>query len=350
ATYMSDANLAAMAGIDKTIQLRPGIEINYQGDLTIKDTWNFAETDFSGLPKWRYGANADVAGNLVISASGKLTVANSISDAYVDGFFGPSLQKGNSWSYQLTAGADTHSADNFAIINTVGNNLELKGTAANPVTIRTGNGDIKLAAGGDVVFQSQYATVYNAGRPADTNPNGSLDKYLFSDDYIVLFNAQYAVDGGDLVIKADNNIQGAVSDQFITEWLARVGNWGSNSPLNDPADSRIPTAWGVDVSSFRQNVGSFGGGKVNVSAGGDINDLSVMLPSTGKQVGKIDQTIDPVTGLPVTNSNGGPKFLTNEVEVAGGGQMTVTAGGDVNGGTYMLGRGLGSISADGQIT
>jgi|GEM_PF-513720 len=349
--YMSDGHIKAVKdAIDSHILLRPGIEIDYQGDLKVKDTWDFAQNDFLGLPQWRYGGKNDITGNLVISATGSLAIAASISDAYVEGVFGPALQGGNSWSYQLAAGADLGGADNFATINAVGHNLEIQGSANNPVSVRTGIGDIKLAAGGDVIFKNQYSTVYNSGRPSETNPYGSLENYLSSNDYIVLSNAQYAVDGGDLVIKADNNVQGAVSNQFITEWLVRVGDWGSNIPLNDPADSRTATAWGVDVGGFRQNVGSFGGGTVNVSAGGNINNLSVMMPSTGKQIGKVDHRIDPNTGLEVTNSNGSPKFLTNDVLVAGGGQMSVQAGGNISGGAYLLGKGDGSLSADGQIT
>jgi len=331
-SYMSAANIQKTTDtIDSKISLRAGIDIAYEGDLTVKDSWDFMQ--------WRYGD--DLTGNLVINASGKLTVANSLTDAYAPGIFGqPALQGGNSWSYQLAAGADLTSADNFATINVAGNNLELQGTRNNPVVIRTGIGDIKLAAGGDVVFKNQYAAVYSAGRPTATDPKGTLGDYLnnFSSEYFTLFNSEYAVDGGNVIIKAENNIQGVVSDQFITPWLLRSGNWGSET---DP-ELRKATAWGVDITEFGQNVGSFGGGAVTVQAGGNVTDLSVMMPSTGKQVGKI------VEG--VTKSDGfNPIFENNDVEIGGGGQLNVKAGGDIAGGAYLLGKGEGSISADGRI-
>ncbi|WP_366904439.1 filamentous haemagglutinin family protein [Methylovulum sp.] len=335
--YMTAANMQQVNDqIDSKIQLRAGVEIDYTGNLTVKDKWDFQE--------WRYGD--DIAGNLVMSATGKLTIANSISDAYkrgFDAFFNQVdiLQGGNSWSYQLTAGADLHSADNFATINNSGHNLEIQGAKNAPVTVRTGVGDIKLAAGGDIIFKNQYATVYSAGKPTETQRYGVLGDYLTTTDYASLVDAEYAVDGGDLVFKADNNIQGAVSDQFISEWLVRVGDWGSSRPLNDATDSRIATAWGVNVNTFRQNVGLFGGGKVDINAGGNINNLSVMMPTTGKQIGTLAGG---------NNSSGAPKFSHNVVDVKGGGQLLVKAGGDIAGGAYFLGKGDGNISADGQVT
>ncbi len=329
AAYM-DANLTKINAIDKGIQLRAGVDIAYEGDLKIKDTWDFVD--------WRYGN--DLAGNLVIRASGKLTVANSLTDAYrVGDFDQPKLQGGNSWSYQLVAGADMQGADDFATINTAGNDLLLQSSQNNPITIRTGVGDIKLAAGGDVVFKDQYATVYSAGRPTETKRYGSLGDYLNDpvSEYFTLFNTEYAVDGGDVTIKADNSIQGAVSDQFLTTWLLRSGDWGSNIDPN----TRTATAWGVDVSQFQQNVGNFGGGTVTVTAGQNINDLSVMMPSTGKQKGDV---------FPGQTKDGfNPIFDNNDVDVAGGGQMTVKAGGDIAGGAYLLGKGDGHLSANGQI-
>ncbi|MDD5272725.1 MAG: filamentous hemagglutinin family protein, partial [Methylovulum sp.] len=324
ANYMSAANIAKVSSsIDSTIQLRPDVEIDYSGDLKVGSAWDFAT--------WRYGNG--VAGNLQISASGQLTVAAPITDGYEDGFdsnFNPIvvLQNGNSWSYQLTAGADAGSADRAATINNVANDLVLS------QSVHTGVGDIKLAAGGDVLFTNKNATVYTGGKQTDTDPYGSLiSDYLGNSDYNTLSGAEYGVDGGKVVISADHNIQGANSSQFLTDWLVSTGNSTSN----------IATAWGVIAGNFKQNIGSFGGGDVSVNAGGNINDLSVMMPSTGKQIA-------PATAG--TNDSGQtiPIFTSNEVQVQGGGQLSVHASGDIAGGAYLLGKGAGAISADGQIT
>ncbi|MBT9097410.1 filamentous hemagglutinin family protein [Methylovulum psychrotolerans] len=352
--YMSATNMAQVANLIHGATLRPGVEIDYDGALTVQDTWDFAT--------WRYGN--DVAGNLVINASGKLTVANSITDGYVqqsnailgfidlgNGELGDPyvLQAGNSWSYQLAAGADLGSADNFATINNAAHSLDIAGHKDHPVTIRTGVGDIKLAAGGDIIFENKYgnSTVYTGGTLSDTNPYGSLDNgspdasLLSNPAYANLAAADYGVNGGDIVMATENNIVNQLdlskpnNQQFLTNWLVRVGDWGS------VASTKIATAWGVNVNNFHQNVGSFGGGNVTINAGKNISDLSVMMPSTGKQVGKITGFADDgVT----------PVFANNAVEIGGGGQMAIHAGGNVAGGAYLLGKGIGSISADGEIT
>jgi hypothetical protein len=113
------------------------------------------------------------------------------------------------------------------------------------------------------------------------------------------------------------------SSQFLHPWLLSQGTNAISSR------NKSLTAWSVDASKFEQNIGSFGGGKVNIGASGNINDLSVMMPTTGKQTG---------TG-----------FEDNKVEVQGGGQMRVHALGDISGGAYFLGKGEGSITAEGEI-
>jgi len=330
--YMTDANRQKVSNeLGGNIQLRAGLEIDYNGDLTLQDKWDFAD--------WRYG---NLPGNLVISASGKLSLNNSISDGFKDdpiSFQPDVLQAGNSWSYQLASGADLSSADSFATIKAAGDDLK---TGAKDLVIdavvRTGTGDIKLASGGNIIFKNELATVYNAGRPSDTNPYGTLSEYART-NYI---NAEYPVAGGDLVFKSDNNIQGAVSSQFITEWLPRIGDWGDATELA-PGDSRTPTAWGISVAGFRQNIGSFGGGKVDISASGNIGNLSVMMPTTGKQVGK------PYADGSNNSATGFPNYQTNEVEINGGGELKVNAGIDIAGGAYFLGKGEGTISAGGEI-
>ena len=54
----------------------------------------------------RFGENADIAGSLVIRTGGNLTINNSLTDGQ--------SQTGDSWSFQLVAGADETSADTFA--------------------------------------------------------------------------------------------------------------------------------------------------------------------------------------------------------------------------------------------
>lgn len=210
------------------------------------------------------------------------------------------------------------------------------------VTVRTGTGDINLAAGANIIFKNQSATVYNTGRPDVTDRYGSLGV-----DYGSVLggtaNVEYPIAGGDMVLKATHTIQGAVSDQFISAWLPRIGDWG-DSTLIDDGNSKTVSAWGVIATEFAQNIGSFGGGNVTVTAGDTIHDLSVMMPTTGKQIGTAyaDGSINPNTNM--------PNFTTNAVQINGGGTLQLNAGHDIAGGAYLLGQGMATLNAGGAIT
>ncbi|MDT4329365.1 filamentous hemagglutinin family protein [Methylomonas sp. MED-D] len=187
------------------------------------------------------------------------------------------------------------------------------------------------------------ASIYSAGTTTQVAPYGTL-----SDRAVALFAySEYPVDGGNVGLAAAGNIQGTVSNNNYNDWLLRIGQW------SDQAQEK-PTAWGVALGYipgaasntqpgkapmplFQQNVGAFGGGAVKVTAGGDINDLEVVMPTTGKQVG---------------DANGSPNlsgFNSNQVEVGGGGTLAIQAGGNVNGGVFYVGQGEGSLSAGGSI-
>lgn len=305
--YMTAAsqNVAALGG---GIQLRPGIEVDYSGDLALATAWDLGAA--------RYGQD-NVPGTVTIRSTSNLNINNSLTD----GFSGGALQSGESWSMQLVAGADTHSADRLA--TSTSGNL----TIGHNASVHTGSGDIKAVAGGDIVFTDQTSTIYNAGRTDPTNPKGTLDGIQPAESMNILAG-EYPMAGGDLTLRAGHAIKGAVSDQFLLPWMYRQGSF-------DPTLQAIGlppgdlTAWSVDPGQFQQNVGSFGGGKVSISAAGNIDDLSVMLPTTGKQMSTT--------------------FADNSVIVGGGGQLDMKAGGDISGGAVLLGKGEGEIVAGGQV-
>jgi hypothetical protein len=404
--YMSRANVA---NVSEDLVLRPSIAIKVNGDVTLKNDWDFAD--------WRYNGQA---GSLTVNASGTVTLASSVSDGFAsDG----SLLSGQSWSYQWVAGADLTSANPVAtiaaknlligkdapvavvdefgtpqinyddqLIDEFGSPIydafgtpiynHLYSNAPQPllntdgypipdpnnpvydefgspvydglgnqifyyrydsaVSVRTGTGDITLVAGADINFKNQFASVYNAGRPDDTNRYGSLG-LDYGSNLGNAANVEYPIAGGDMLIKATGNITGAATDQFISAWQPRIGNGGEEGERTE-GNSLTPSAWGVIAGAFKQNIGSFGGGKVQISADGSINDLSVMMPTTGKQIGTAyaDGSINPNTNM--------PNFSENKVEVNGGGELHINAGGNIAGGAYLLGKGSGEINAGGSIT
>lgn len=308
-TYMTAAAQNVATSLGSGTRLRPGVEIDYTGDLNLATVWDFASQ--------RFGQNNDTPGALVIRASDSLTVTSDIKDGFdASGI----LQNGDSWSFQLTSGADLSSADKSATL--AAKNLTIGPNAS----VHTGSGDIKLASGGDFVLTDQASTVFSAGRADVNNPYGTdgiID--LPSGQQVV---GEYPIDGGDLSIRADGKIKGAISNQFfndnqfINQWLVRQGG--------DNGLDAFPTAWAVSINAgqFEQNIGSFGGGKVDIAAGDNIDDLSVMMPTTGKQLGN---------------------FTNSVLEIIGGGKLSVKAGKDITGGAYYLGKGEGIITAGGEI-
>lgn len=354
AAYMTAQTMQNVAALAPGLQLLAGVEIDYDGNLALQDSWDLAD--------WRYGNLADgnvwndTPGRLVIKTSGDFNVNQSLSDGFKTELFRypaatgtgtntarivDKLQGGESWSYNIVAGAAGGSADFNAVAGSGGLNI------AENTVIRTGSGDMWIGAAGDISFAAGSASVYNAGRPTETTPFGN-----FKDRFIgTAFYTEYPVDGGDLTLAAGGNINGAVTDNNFNNWLLRIGNWTADG---SHAQER-PTAWGValgyittgggnnvakgNAPFFQQNVGSFGGGNVNVVAGGSISNLDVMMPTTGKQIGTPNNTDN-------TNPN---RFYTNEVQVSGGGTMQVNAGADIVGGNYYLGKGSGAIAAGGKI-
>jgi hypothetical protein len=323
------------------------VEIDYDGTLTLNNKWDLAD--------WRYNNNA---GDLVIRASGGLTMAQSLTDGFKDVSEITStdlngvtttvvmdvvdkLQSGNSWSYTLVAGADLSGAD----MNLASHNNDL--VIGSGITVRTGSGDMVLTAGRDIKFTDGSSSVYNAGRPTDIAPYGSL-----SSEFLQGFlYSEFPVAGGELSLTAGGNINGVKGNSYFNDWLLRIGK---TTTANFEATPNTPTVWGValgylpttdsnpatsDHRLFQQNIGSFGGGNVSINAKGNISNLDVMMPTTGKQIG----TKSTISGASDVD------YDTNQVQINGGGTMQVKAGGDIAGGTYFLGKGTGSLLADGEI-
>ncbi|MEQ1544767.1 filamentous haemagglutinin family protein [Methyloglobulus sp.] len=386
---------ASVLNVSKDLRLRPSLEINYTGDLALKDKWDFID--------WRYGGKGkEVPGTLAVNVSGNFTLQNSLTDGFrteteiksVDYNDNGNLihltnktvnkdilQTNDSWSYQLTAGADLGGADNTAV-NRLSKNIKLTAKAAvgqiDPLNqnldllttvVRTGTGTIDLTASGDVVFDggpvldaagnpiddpSIYGipsapidgpivfntAVYTAGKAEAGQRYGTLSGVAVATKY----PGEFPSAGGDLTINAGHDIKGALTqDAFIRNvrietnrnLLIRQGSTG-DPVTGSPATS---TAWGVNFADFAQNVGAFGGGHVAINAGKNIDDLGVTMPTTGKQIGQLQNPDDPSQG-----------FVTNALQIDGGGELQVNAGGDIAGGVYYLGQGRGALNAEGAIT
>ena len=317
-----------------SFHLLPGIEIvtdTSAADLTLANTWD--------LSRWRFNGEAGV---LTLRAAGNLDFTRSLSDGF-DGVADltsnalPVLRTDDSWSYRLVAGADTASADLMATAsNQTTGNLSVSpgipgvGTGrARLVAIRTGTGSIDIAAAGDVTLGNRASVIYTAGR--DTQ-----DGIRLGSGKGTLENRPYPLQGGDISVRAGGSVRGVSPDlrgdlnaygtQLFTQWLYRQGAADETAT----GSTRRATGWTVAFERFEQGIGALGGGNVSVDAGGTLDNLAVSIPSIGMQVG-------------------GTTAETSDVRVVGGGDLTVHAGDDIQGGLYFVGRGDANIRSDASV-
>ncbi len=328
--YMANTGAITSAlgmGGDARFALLPGIELRGSGDMSLDSGWD--------LLGWRFGGEP---GLLTLRAAGNLSLNQSLSDGFgtqnIGGMVTDTnyLQEDRSWAYRLVAGADLTAADPLAW-NGGSGDLSI----AASTRIRTGTGDIELAAGGRLTLAADTSVLYTAGRAESIDRWGGGDLSGFPGLAYFAIPGEYPVDGGDIRAQVGGGIQGAVTHQFVTDWQYRIGG------------GVTPTAWAVTFNDpaisgrnhlFRENIGALGGGDVSIHAGGDIRDLSVMIPTTGKQQNQTRLNFSSFA-LELT----GP----NDVLVQGGGKLELSADGDVTGGSYYLGRGQARIDAGGRI-
>jgi Filamentous haemagglutinin family outer membrane protein len=177
--------------------------------------------------------------------------------------------------------------------------------------------------------------IYTAGAPATGAPLGSFQGVLVSNgsaygSYDLLETTAVNPEGaGDISIHAQNDITGVESvtgnnsnpngpgfgsSQFWWQWMetGNVFNFAGQM-----------TQSSINFGAFDQGIMSVGG-NVAVSAGGNITNLAVSLPTTW-YLGN---------GQPVT---------------VGGGNLTVTAGGSILSGDYFVANGTGTLTAGGLI-
>jgi len=325
AAYMANANtIKSRLGMnnDPRFHLRSGLEVVSSADLLVSDDWDFSARDSAGNLRWRYG---DDSGVLTLRAAKELVFKKSLMDGIetdVETQLSGQLMTGEAWSYRLVAGADLNSADVLALNKGQGKLVLDKG-----VQIYTGSGDIELASGGDLDFADSTVAVFSAGSSAG---HGTLEG-----DWLSFFSGAYPVRGGDITLTVAGNIHGAGTEQLISDWLHRMGNFGGDLTNN----VAMNTAWAVnfrdagDERLFKQGLGAFGGGRLKVDVEGQIDQLSAVVPTTGRPEGVYSGVVD----------NG---FITNEVKVLGsGGALEISAGGDINGGVFFIDGGKARIRA-----
>jgi filamentous hemagglutinin len=353
--------------------MTPGVEFrNKTGDLTLATDWDLHDARFDPITGLRVidvnqlvsGVNASgdklLAGTLNLRAAGNVLMSGTLSDGFSSANLNVLSQAAapeipaipevlevldadgnviiagvpeipavaaqdatgviglNSWSYNIVAGTDFAAANSLATIGATkdpitGNAISGNVIVANNKGIRTGTGNINIAAGGDLKMNNTGSVIYTTGHNASI-----LEGF---DSPVTTQSPLYLTDGGDISIATKGSIIGGESSttsnrQLINQWLFRQGNQNKD------------TSWWVRPDKFQQGVATLGGGDVNINADGNISNFSASTPTTAR-----------------FDTNG----TTGNQIINGGGDIKVKAGGDINNGIYFVAKGDGEISATGSI-
>jgi filamentous hemagglutinin len=353
-------NSAAIAGTlgFANVEVRPGIEIDSSGDLIVNNSakvWDLAS--------WNSALGVPV--NLTLRAAGNLVLESSLSDGFTSNgkavntwVFGEPGAVKDSASYTLTAGADLAAANPLAVVPQPASASSLGAppntgnvilTAGN--LIRTGTGNIAIAAGADVLLGYNVgdaqgnlydngtlqvvesdplsSVIYTAGVPSILTSAQSAQFVPTTLPFLLTRigdAVSYPTDGGNISIAAADDVRSATSAQLVSDWLWRRAQSGA---ALSPASS---ASWWITFNQFEQGVGILGGGNLSLIAGRDIVNTDTVIPTTGRLL------------VPGTTAIAANLLLT------GGGNLNVRAGGNIISGVFEDDWGNASITAGGSLT
>ncbi len=357
--FMAD-NTAALPA---SWRLVPGLEVSSAGDITLQNKWDFYTNveDADPANDWRFGADNDIPGILTLRAGGSVHLNQSLSDLFADDGFVVAgtdvpyerLGLGESWRYRIVAGADAASADVLATTAHAAGDILL----ANNAKVRTGSGDIELAAARHIDVGTA-AVIYTAGLNSGFGPLGEMNINLAAFENIIFFpdfdirpatgmefllaylnKGQFPVDGGDIRITTGGDLRGAATQVNTTNWQPRLGgDFTNGSGVNF---ENLPTHWAIAFERFVDGVGALGGGDVSARIGGDLRNLAIALPTTGKP--------DDVEIVTNTSSLLSFAAATPTPRVSGGGDLRLDVAGDLVGGALQVDRGDARVHIGGDL-
>jgi filamentous hemagglutinin len=330
---------------------------------------------------YRLTAGADVSASDFRSVQAAEVLAGSGSVKV--GEFYPAVPNASSSGLQAGVGPAGQTADSIRISTDASTD---KGTRYE--VIRTGTGDITVSAGTDIQLRNQFASIYTAGvaLPTPTTiysandfvlPVLPLSQHPSIPNAVAtqqLTQAAWSLAGGNVALAAQQNIgrytlvNGELTldstRELPSSWLYRRsyvdaltgrfsddGGFGTNPALqiaSDIHDKATSTTWWVDFSNFFQGAGALGGGNVSLTAGNDVVNVDAVTPTNARMVGRRANPNFSVGGSE-------PEFINVAADASkllelGGGDVTVIAGRNIDGGVYYVERGKGSLFAGGAIT
>ena len=391
AAFMSNASaIAARLGIDDaSVVITPGVEVRSDGDLTVSVNEASSSKGNRGwnLDTWRFGyAAADgstvtAPGALTLRATGDLLIKGSISDGFTKTSASVAMPdwsidtSGNaSWSYRLIGGADQAAASPLAVLADQGSvkltfaRTKYSSTDVPVATVRTGTGNIDVAAGTNVLLDTldwadgsttgtvldgdfsaitstdslTGATLYTAGKATGlTSTIANTNNALYGSS--TKTGAAFTNNGGAITVTAHDDVIGPVTNQMIDNWLFRQGRSYVDASGNTVFDAKSgvvqSTALWSRFDYFDQGIATFGGGDIAITAEtGDVNNVSASVASNGRYV----QT-DSTCASPCTSA------AAYTWVAQGGGDLSVSAGRDIRGGSFYVQTGDARLHAEGSI-
>lgn len=271
------------------------------------------------------------------------------------------LNGGGGASFRLVAGADPTSANPLALQPTgASGDILVDGHQSHrmttdghftyndpnsraivaPTLIRTNTGSIDLAAARDISLLDTVApgAIYTAGAAAPGAPvgttsliaSGGNDRTPSGQPNFMLTPAVNPQGAGDVTIRAQRDVTGVVGTVDVDGSVTGTAGAGMSQfwwpwmQLGNTYDAQGNiTQTSINYGAFDQGVLS-AGGNVSVSAGGNVTNLAVSLPTTWYKA-------------------------SGALNVIGGGNLDVRAGGDIRGGDYFVANGSGTITAGGRL-
>jgi hypothetical protein len=312
-------------------EIAPELLFTSTQDLTVSATnLDLGATDFGG--KSRHG-------HLGILSAGDLLLNTDISDGFGTGALMPAQRA--SFDLTMVAGADHESA---TLTDSAASDALLQvGTG---VHVRTGNGDIDIASGGNIVLQAADSVIYTAGQDSGNALDNNNLSVLGANQATYKLRLATPVAGGDLHIQAGGDIQGGtgVNDrsQLFTDWLVtqqdKPVEGSSRGGITGP---ELDSGMWINYANFKQGLAAIGGGDLSIEAGGDLTRISASVPTTIHYDNRNTVTITGDDGLPVQVNQ--PSF---EQRRFGEGQLSVEARGDIASANILVGDGTGSLFSE----
>ncbi len=313
-------NLGANGGAIAARLASPGATpVSVQAGVELQDSSAADTLTLNSLDLQSYSQQQQQVVDVSVRAAGAIVINGQISDGYVAGPVGKTTALGTlpSGSFSFVAGADLSSASPLALLAGSGADLTLgatgTGSKAVPAVVRSGSGDVELAAAGNVIFgtgTSAYTAGIAAAAPVDvTGGSGGL--------------MSFGTGGGTVRINAGSDVVGASlananGNNSVTGWQIREGNAGNAAE------------YGVNLATFDWNAGALGGGDVVIRAGQDVSNVSAAAA-------------DSLESAAVSTTGTGQFVGT-------GGGLLIDAGNDIGSAQVYVASGAGTLSAGGGLT